>query len=103
MVGLGPEIIFENIKPFTRQNDIIIFLLGVRNLSFNRTNRNLNYLGMIEGPQSRIKKISLYDRTLLRLYFPVNLTRFSVYSLINKTLIQIKYTHAVGNLTPWVM
>tara|TARA_B100000161_G_scaffold257487_1_gene221454 strand:- start:1276 stop:2244 length:969 start_codon:yes stop_codon:yes gene_type:complete len=85
MVGLGPEIIFENIKPFTRQNDIIIFCWEYETYLFNRTNRNLNYLGMIEGPQSRIKKnFSLYDRTLLRLYFPVNLTRFSVYSLINK-------------------
>ena len=56
MVGLGPEIIFENIKPFTRQNDIIIFCWEYETYLFNRTNRNLNYLGMIEGPQSRIKK-----------------------------------------------
>ena len=84
MVGLGPEIIFENMKHHLNENDKVIFCWEYETYLFERKNRNLNYLGMIEGPQnSVIQNFPFYDRVSLRLYFPISLIRFSIFSMLN--------------------
>ena len=82
MVGLGPEIAFKNFDKLTGKNDTIIFCWEYETYLFNRKNRNLNYLGMIEGPQHKVKdNFPLWDKISLSLYFPIKLLRFSTFSL----------------------
>lgn len=86
MVGLGPEILFENAKEFLKPGDTVVLCWEYETYRFHRRNRNLNYLGLMMGPQKNVfDKIPLLDRLYLKLYFPFNLVRFSLFSILSST------------------
>jgi len=86
MVGLGPEILFENIKTYLNSGDTIVFCLEYETYEFKRTNRNLNYLGLMFGPQEKVfNELPALDRLFLKLYFPLRQVRYSLFSLLSST------------------
>lgn len=86
MVGLGPEILFENVSEFLKPGDTAVLCWEYETYRFHRRSQNLNYLGMMMGPQNDVfDKIPLLDRLYLKLHFPLNLVRYSIFSLVNST------------------
>ena len=86
MVGLGPEILFENVRDFLKPGDTIVLCWEYETYRFHRRSKNLNYLALMMGPQKNVfDKIPFLDRLHLKLYFPVNLVKYSLYSLISST------------------
>lgn len=86
MVGLGPEILFKNIKRYLKTGDTIVFCLEYETYEFKRTNRNLNYMALMLGPQEKVfNELPVLDRLLLKLYFPLRQVRYSLFSLLSST------------------
>lgn len=86
MVGLGPEILFENVREFLKPGDTAVLCWEYETYRFHRRSQNLNYLGMMLGPQKDVfDKLPLLDRFYLKLHFPLNLVRYSIFSLVNST------------------
>ena len=86
MVGLGPEILFENVSEFLKPGDSVVLCWEYETYRFDRRSQNLNYLGMMLGPQKVVfEKLPLLDRFYLKLHFPLNLIRYSIFSLVNST------------------
>jgi hypothetical protein len=84
MVGLGPEIILESLKPNLIHGDILIMCWEYETYLFDRRNQNLNYLSMIFGPQSKVREnFSFSDRIMLNLSFPAHLIRRSIFHAYN--------------------
>jgi hypothetical protein len=86
MVGLGPEILFENIKTYLNSGDTIVFCLEYGTYNFERTNRNLNYLALMLGPQEKVfRELPALDQLSIKLYFPLKQVRYSLFSLLSST------------------
>ena len=84
MVGLGPEIILESLKPNLISGDILIMCWEYETYLFDRRNQNLNYLGMISGPQTKVyEEFPFSDRIMLNLSFPAHLIRRSIFHAYN--------------------
>ena len=86
VVGLGPEILFENVSEFLKPGDTAVLCWEYETYRFHRRSQNLNYLGMMMGPQNDVfDKIPLLDRLYLKFHFPLNLVRYSIFSLLYST------------------
>ena len=86
MVGLGPEILFENVREFLNPGDTIVLCLEYDTYRFHRRSRNLNYLGLMIGPQKNVfDKIPFLDRLYLKFHFPTKLVKYSIFSIISST------------------